>query len=70
MKTLILILIVSIQANGYQISNEERIKQLETIKKNLPKSYFTDKMKAEYSYLKAKMNAPKTNKPFQVIIPE
>lgn len=70
MKTLILILIVSIQASAYRISDEERVKQLETIKKNLPKSYYTDKMKAEYSYLKAKMNAPKTYKPFRIIIPQ
>jgi len=70
MKTLILILIVSIQASAYRISDEERVKQLETIKKNLPKGYFTQEMQSEYSYLKAKMNATKTDKPFRVIIPQ
>lgn len=70
MKTVILILILSTQSFAEKISDEERIKQLDTIKKNLPSSYFTAEMKSEYANLKARINTPKTNKPFRVIIPE
>lgn len=70
MKTLILIVLISTQAMANKISDEERIEQIETVKKNLPKGYFTPEMKAEYSRLKARINAPKTDKPFRIIIPE
>lgn len=70
MKTLILILIFSAQVMADKITDEERIKQLETVKKNLPAGYFTQEMKAEYSRIKARINTPKTDKPFRVIIPQ
>lgn len=70
MKTLILIVMLSVQVMAKKISDEERIAQLDTVKKNLPSGYFTPEMKAEYSRLKARINTPKTDKPFRVIIPQ
>lgn len=70
MKTFIIMILISTQVMAYRISDEERIAQLETVKKNLPSGYFTDKMKSEYAYLKARIKAPKTDKPFRIIIPE